>query len=402
MRRLAAGVGLALAACGGPARPGRPAPVLPGWAGVMRALDSAIADGAAPGAVVGVSLKGHHRYYGAGRLGLDDPTRPDSSTIYDLASLTKVIGLTTAVMLAVEEGKLAVDSPVVRYVPGFGADATQPVRRTVTLRHLLTHSSGLPAFRLLYKETATRAEALALTDTTRLDTLPGARYVYSDLGAIILTQAVEAVYGERIDSLLARRVFGPLGMRRTRYLPPADWLRHIAPTENDPWRGRMIRGEVHDENASRLGGVSGHAGLFSSAKDLLTFADWLVSQWTLQVGGAPGTCGGDMPTSVTWPDISEIRVFAQRQDLPAGSTRALGWDTPSETGSSAGTRFSRRSIGHTGFTGTSIWIDPERCLTVVLLSNRVHPTRENQRWGPVRGVIADRVIEALGEGALKP
>lgn len=396
MRRFA--VLLVLAA--GCAHPASPAPAFPRWASVTALLDSAIAAGAAPGAVLGVSYGGVHRFYGTGRLGLDDPTRPDSSTIYDLASLTKVIGLTTAVMMAVNEGRLAVDSPVVRYVPLFGADSSQPIRRSVTLRHLLTHSSGLPAFRLLYKETATRAEALALTDTTRLDTLPGTRYVYSDLGAIILTQAVQAAYSERIDSLLAARVFGPLQMNDTRYLPPANWLPRIAPTENDPWRGHVIRGEVHDENAARLEGVSGHAGLFSSARDLLVFGDWLVRDWTSDKGG-PTSCGGGIPASATWPSIPQIKVFAQRQDLPPGSDRALGWDTPSATGSSAGRMFSRRSIGHTGFTGTSIWIDPDRCLVVVLLSNRVHPTRENQKWGPVRGLIADRVVEALGEGGLK-
>src|SRR5512143_1661328 len=166
MRRLGPFL-LVLAGCAAPASP---APVLPGWTGVTELLDSVIAAGAAPGAVVGVTVRGAHRYYGAGRLGLDDPTRPDSATIYDLASLTKVIGLTTAVMLAVDQGRLVVDSPVVRYLPLFGADSTHPERRGVTLRHLLTHSSGLPAGRPLYKETAIRAAALALADTTRLDT----------------------------------------------------------------------------------------------------------------------------------------------------------------------------------------------------------------------------------------
>lgn len=370
-------------------------PRLPGWAGVTSLLDSAIAAKAAPGAVIGVSLAGYHAYYGTGRLGDTDNTRPDSTTIYDLASLTKVIGLTTMVMLAVEEGRLAVDSPVVRYVPLFGADSTQPERRTVTLRHLLTHSSGLPAFRLLYKETATRAAALALADTTRLDALPGTRYVYSDLGAIVLAQAVENSMGHRIDTLLADRVFKPLGMADTRYLPPEGWRSRIAPTENDPWRGRVLRGEVHDENAARLDGVSGHAGLFSSARDLLRFADWLLSAGAAETAGWAGNCVIPHAPSAAPPDLWILSTFAQRQDIPPGSDRALGWDTPSETGSSAGARFSRKSIGHTGFTGTSIWIDPERCLAVVLLSNRVHPTRDNPRWGPVRGLAADRVVEAL-------
>jgi len=397
MRQVAATL-LLLANAGCSASPGTaPAPILPGWIGVTTLLDSAIAAGAAPGAVVGVSLAGSHAYYGTGRLGADDPTRPDSSTVYDLASLTKVIGLTTAVMLAVQERRLEVDSSVVRYVPLFGADSTQPVRRTVTLRHLLTHSSGLPAWRALYQQTSTRRQALALADSTPLEGRPGEKYTYSDLGAIILTQAVEAAMGTRIDSLLAARVFGPLRMRDTRYLPPEEWRPRIAPTENDPWRGRVLRGEVHDENASRLDGVSGHAGLFSSARDLLVFADWVLAGWREGADKAEradkaGNCGR----------TSALSAFARRQDLPPGSTRALGWDTPSATGSSAGARFSRLSIGHTGFTGTSIWIDPERCLAVVLLSNRVHPTRDNPRWGPVRGLVADRVVETLGKDSLNP
>lgn len=403
-RRVAATL-LLLATAGCSGAPGAaPAPSLPGWAGVTTLLDSAIAANAAPGAVVGVSLAGSHAYYGTGRLGTDDPTRPDSSTVYDLASLTKVIGLTTAVMLAVEEGRLEVDSPVVRYVRLFGADSTQPVRRTVTLRHLLTHSSGLPAWRALYQEAGTRREALALADTTPLEGQPGEKYTYSDLGAIILTQAVERTMGHRIDTLLAERVFGPLHMNDTRYRPPEAWRPRIAPTENDPWRGRVLRGEVHDENASRLDGVSGHAGLFSSARDLLVFADWLLAA---EGAGWAGTCGKSSaapaaPAPAAPPALPPLSAFARRQDLPLGSTRALGWDTPSATGSSAGTRFSRLSIGHTGFTGTSIWIDPERCLAVVLLSNRVHPTRNNPRWGPVRGLVADRVVEALGKDSLNP
>ena len=331
-------------------------------------LDSAVAAGAAPGAVLGVSVGGYHFFHATGQLGVADSTVPDSSTVYDLASLTKVVGLTTAVMDAVGAGLLDVDAPVQRYVPAFAG----PGKEQVTLRHLLTHSSGLPAWRPLHTHSADRASALALADTTPLDTVPGARFVYSDLGAIVLAQAVEAVRGERLDSLLDRTVFAPLGMACTRFLPPPDWLPHIAPTENDPWRGRILRGEVHDENASRLGGVSGHAGLFGSASDLLTFGDWLLAR-----AADPA-----------------LEPFFRSQDLPHGSSRAFGWDTPSE-GSSAGRRLSARSFGHTGFTGTSIWMDPARRLVIVILSNRVHPTRDNARWGPVRRGLADRVARAV-------
>jgi CubicO group peptidase (beta-lactamase class C family) len=367
--------------------PAAPPPPQPSWSAVTTYLDSAVAAGAAPGAVLGVSIGGRRFFYGTGRLGQDDASRPDSSTVYDLASMTKVVGLTTIAMMAVDEGRLDLDAPVRRYVPAFqGRD-----KERVTVRHLLTHSSGLRGFRLLYKETSTRDEALALTDTTALDTVPGTRFVYSDLGIIVLTQAIEHIYGERIDSLFAERVAGPLGLASTRYLPPASWLPRIAPTENDPWRGHVIRGEVHDENTARLGGVSGHAGLFSDALDLVRFGEWIAGG----LGKAPGPLHLTRAlVSAEPPTPRSLPAFATRQNIPPGSSRALGWDTPSGA-SSAGTRLSPSSIGHTGFTGTSIWIDPSRDLVIVLLSNRVHPTRENTRWGPVRAHVADLVAATL-------
>ena len=377
---------LAVGACAG--QPPAPHHVAPAtslaaadWTRVKFFLDSALADTAAPGAVLGVSLGGVHRYYSGGHLGIDHPAEPDSSTVYDLASLSKVIGLTTAVMMAVDEHRIDLDAPIQRYVPAFQGAG----KEHVTVRHLLTHSSGLPAWRALYREASDRAGAMALADTTPLDTVPGARMVYSDLGAIVLTQAIEHVYGSRIDSLLARRLFGPVGMSSTRYLPPPDWLPRIAPTEDDPWRGRILLGEVHDENAARLDGVSGHAGLFSDARDLLAFADWLMSGL-----GVPGAV---RPPGAPEPPHS-LAMFIRRQHLPAGSSRALGWDTPSGM-SSAGTLLDSTSFGHTGFTGTSIWVDPTRGLAIVLLSNRVHPTRNNAKWGPVRRGLADRVVQSL-------
>ncbi len=395
----------------------------PGWNGVAHLLDSLVADGVAPGAVVGVSYQGHHWFHGTGRLGDEDPTVPDSSTVYDLASLTKVIGLTSAVMIGVNERRFRLDDSVLHYLNAFatGSRAT-PDRRAVTLRHLLTHSSGLPAWRALYRESTTRSEAFALADSTPLDTLPGTRLVYSDLGAILLTQIVEQRFGERLDSLLQRRLFTPLRMTDTRYLPPAAWLPRIAPTEADPWRGHVLRGEVHDENAARLDGVSGHAGLFSSARDLLWFADWMLAAQQRDSGTGNGERGKgngeralrsseavrDCPATIPGgtsrspfpvPGLPVLE-FTTRQDLPPGSSRALGWDTPSGE-SSAGNRMSLSSFGHTGFTGTSIWIDPSRCLAIVLLSNRVHPTRANARWTPVRALIANAVVEALPDSTIR-
>lgn len=382
---------VAAAACapGNPPTPPTPVPALKtNWQPVMQFLDSAVAGGAAPGAVLAVTHDGDRFVYGTGRLGQDDAARPGASTIYDLASLTKVVGLTTVAMFAVEEGKLDLDAPVQRYVPGFaGAD-----KERVTVRMLLAHASGLPAWRPLFREVGTRAEAFALADSTPLDSVPGRAEAYSDLGAIVLTQAIESLYHERLDSLLDRRLFQPLGMSSTRYLPPTSWRDRIAPTELDPSRGWVVRGEVHDENAALMDGVSGHAGLFGSAEDLLTFAEWMMEQADGRTGGR--TRAGDRPADRPTIRPAVLREFTRRQDIVPGSSRALGWDTPSE-GSSAGTLLSPRSFGHTGFTGTSLWIDPEHHVAIVLLSNRVNPTRDNPRWAPVRAQVADLVMATL-------
>src|SRR5215216_328046 len=224
------------------------------------------------GAALGVTHAGHRFMYGTGRLGQSDPARPGPSTIYDLASLTKVVGLTTAMMLAVDEQRIDLDSPVERYLPEF----TGSGKDQVTIRLLLAHAGGLTAWRPLYREVSSRVEAFALADTTPLDSPPASHDVYSDLGAIVLTQVLETIYGQRIDSLLEQRIFGSLGMTSAHYLPPPSWRDRIAPTELDPWRGRILQGEVHDENAALMDGVSGHAGLFGSAEDLLTFGEWML------------------------------------------------------------------------------------------------------------------------------
>jgi CubicO group peptidase (beta-lactamase class C family) len=352
------------------------------FAEVRTYLEQAVDRGAFPGAVLVVGLRGRLAYETAvGVYGEDDPRPVADTTVYDLASLTKVVGLTTVTMLLVAERRLDLDAPVQRYLPEFaGAGKDQ-----VTVRHLLLHASGLPAWRPLYQEAADPTAALALVDSTPLEAPAGTRYTYSDLGAIVLTQIVERITGERLDSLLGERVFGPLGMTRTRFLPPAAWLPFIAPTERDPWRGRVLRGEVHDENAARLGGVSGHAGLFSDGPDLLRFTFWLLDAYHDRL---PPDARPYLP-----PDVA--RAFLHRADVPPGSTRALGWDTPSAEGSSAGHCLSAASFGHTGFTGTSIWIDPERDLVIMLLTNRVHPTRENQLIREVRPAVADRVVRAV-------
>ena len=329
-------------------------------------------DSAFPGATIAVGYRDSVVLLAAvGHYGADDKRPVTTETIYDLASLTKVIGLTTAAMMLVDQGKLDLDAPVQRYVPAFqGAN-----KERVLIRHLLTHSSGMPAWRPLYAEAKTREEALALVDTTALLKQPGDTFVYSDLGAITLTQAVEAITGQRLNDFLDSRLFGPLGMRSTRYLPPESWRERIAPTENDTvFRHRLLRGEVHDENAGRLGGVSGHAGLFSTAPDLARFATWLLRLRAI--------------------DSLHVRDFTHKQGIPPGSSRALGWDTPSEN-SSAGTKMGPNAFGHTGYTGTSIWMDPDRSLFIILLTNRVNPTRANTKVFQVRRRVADLVNEIL-------
>ena len=373
--------------------------VKPDWRPVTSFLDSAVAAGAAPGAVLGVSADGMRFLHATGQMGADDPTPVDPSTVYDLASVTKVVGLATAVMLAVEENKLELDTQVQRYVPAFAG----PGKEGITLRMLLAHAAGLPGWRPLFREAGSRAEVFELAATVALDSAPGTREAYSDLGLIVVTDAVERTYGERLDSLLQRRVFEPLGMRSVQFLPEDS--HRVAPTELDAWRGRVLRGEVHDENAARMEGVSGHAGLFGSTPDLLTFAEWVIAGWTgEQANGWTECVGARAPDSAdhlaTCPPIrrSTILEFTRRQGLVTGSTRALGWDMPS-AGGSGGNLLSPNSVGHTGFTGTSLWIDPMRRLAIVLLSNRVNPNRNNPRWTPVRGRIADLVVTTLFEDA---
>ena len=339
-------------------------------------LDRARADSAFPGAIAIIGNRDSvFVEYGVGSLDWAPSPRPDANTLWDMASLTKVVGMTTALMQLTEAGKVDLDAPVQRYVAEFQG----PNKERVTVRHLLTHSSGLPAWRPLYKETSSPEAARALAVATALDTLPGVRMVYSDLGAIILGLLVERVSGERLDAYLARHVFEPLGMTSTRYLPGSDLLPRIAPTEYDPWRQRQIRGEVHDENAYSLGGVSAHAGLFSTGHDVARLCRMYLNGGTLD--------------GVRIVAPATIRPFTTVQDSTL-SNRALGWETPNGV-NSAGHLMTRPAFGHTGFTGTSIWVDPSRDLFVILLTNRVNPTRQNLRIGAVRTTLADVVVRVF-------
>jgi beta-N-acetylhexosaminidase len=345
-------------------------------------------DSAYPGAVVAVGRHGRLALLAAVGHYSDGDDRPvEPETVYDLASLTKVIGLTTACMILVQEKKLDLDAPVQRYVPEFRG----PDKDKVTIRLLLTHAAGLAADLPLFDSTRSRAAALTMVDTSPLPAVPGTTFVYSDLSAIVLMQVVERITDQPLDAYLEARVFSPLGMTATRFNPPPGWLDHIAPTELDTmFRHRLLRGEVHDESAARLGGVSGNAGLFSDAPDLARFATWLMR---VRAGGTSGRGPGVNPPGL---DSGTVVKFTTRQGIPPGSSRALGWDTPSDSGySSAGSKLSRRSFGHTGYTGTSIWMDPDNDLFVILLTNRVNPTRANTKILQVRATVADLVAEAL-------
>ena len=339
-------------------------------------LARAVADSAFPGAIAVIGTReGPLVTVAAGHLDWAPSPTPDENTLWDLASLTKVVGMTSAMMQLVEQGKIDLDAPVQRYLPEW----TGLNKEKVTVRHLITHQSGLPAFKQYFKLNVSPDSTLRLFVLTPLDTLPGVRMVYSDIGAILLGKIIERVSGETLDGYLARHVFEPLGMRDTRYRPPAALLTRIAPTEIDPWRGRHLRGEVHDENAAALGGVSGHAGLFSTAHDLDRLARVYLNGGTLD--------GARLASAAT------IRQFTTVWDSTF-SSRALGWDTPS-TNSSGGHYLLRPAFGHTGYTGTSLWIAPQHDLYVLLLTNRVNPTREHSKIGPVRVAVADAAMRAL-------
>ena len=350
-----------------------------------RALDSAIAAGAAPGAVLAVSVRGERFVHSVGQLAVDDTRPPDGRTMYDMASLTKVVALTTLTMMAVDDGRLEIDSPVVRYLPDFARG--NGAKTQVTVRDLLLHDAGLPPDPIppLWKGSHNRDAAIRNALTQNLDNAPGAKFVYSDLSAITLATILEKLYHKRLDHLFADRVAKPLGLTRMRFVPPKGWRDEIAPTEIEavPFHTNTeLRGEVHDENAWWLGGVSGHAGLFSDAEDALLFGEWALAG---SLGRKVGRALQPPPEFVSW---------TLKQDHPLGSSRALGWDTPSSP-SSAGTIMSARSFGHTGFTGTSIWIDPTREIVIVLLTNRVNPTRNTPKFGQIRGVVADAVMRAV-------
>ena len=335
--------------------------------------------GAFPGAALAIGrrsrvvLEEGFGTMGRGPVELDavDPDR----TVYDLASLTKVVGTTTAVMLLVEDGKMRLDDAVAAYLPEF----TGYGRERVTIRHLLTHTSGLPEG-IDVPSGMSPEQALRYVLATPLRSSPGMRVEYSDLSAVILYAAAERAAGEPLYRLLDRRVFGPLRMRSTTYWP-GEGCGRCAPTSRV--MGAAFRGRVHDPISRRLGGISGNAGLFSSVHDVARYAAMMAN-------------GGELD-GVRVLQAATIRTFTQRQ--PGTGTRALGWDTPLRPGATMfGERASYGSYGHTGYTGTSIWIDPDLGTWVVLLTNRTYDTEGNNRMQQLRRAVADRVVESAAYG----
>ncbi len=351
---------------------------------IDRVVETGIDSGGFPGATVVVGHRGAIVWRkGYGTLDWSDQGRRADAigTMYDLASLTKVVATTSAIMVLYDRGRLHLDDPVSRWLPAYSGG----LKGRVTIRDLLTHRSGLPEGRDLWHGARTLSGARRLVLATPLERAPGSREVYSDLGADVLAMVAEAAARERLDSFLSRSVWKPLGMRHTWFRPPRSLRDHIAPTENSPPRGYPLRGEVHDENAWALGGVAGHAGLFSSAADLGVFAQMLLN-------------GGEY-NGARIARASTVALFTRR----TAGWRALGWET-CPGGGSCGQHMSERAFGHTGYTGTSLWIDPDRNSFVVLLTNWVHgrPHRgvgSNAVLSDVRSDVADAAALAVMDEA---
>jgi CubicO group peptidase (beta-lactamase class C family) len=352
------------------------------FASAFAIITRAIEDRVFPGCSLAVTHRGEliaHQAFGRFTY---DATSPEVTTanIFDLASVTKVVATTAMAMILYERGVLDLEAPVSAIVPEFtsaelvSADAS---RARVTLHMLLAHSSGLPAYERLFQRAKTREQLLEAAFATPLITLPEMRAAYSDIGFIILGVALERLADESLDRFCHREVFGPLAMAQTTFNPAKGLREGIPPTIDDhTFRHRVIQGEVQDENASILGGVAGHAGLFSTAGDMALFAHAMLN------GGYPIL------------RAETIALFTRRESAPEGTSRALGWDTPSPP-SQSGKHFGMRSFGHLGYTGTSLWIDPDRQLSITLLTNRTWPDCQNQAIKEVRPAFHDAIVEAL-------
>ncbi len=366
---------------------------------VSDAMAEAVLKGLFPGAVLLVHHRKQvlHEAYGYASL-VPQQASMTHDTLFDLASLTKAVATTTAIMCLISDRQISLNDPVSRFIPDFLSQD----RQEITLFHLLTHSSGLPDWRPFYREVSrltqeqsgvrnivgSKSLLYELIHQEPLVYPTGSKSLYSDLGFILLGEIIEKVTQKSLDEFCEQRIFIPLKMRDTFFLPlytehqiQVVKTRRIAATENCPWRGRVLRGEVQDENAHVMGGVAGHAGLFSTAQDLYTFLKALLKSLQSQDGFLPQ---------------GMVKAFVTRQTRVPDTCWALGWTTPSEP-STSGQFFSTQSFGHLGFTGTSIWVDPDTDLMVILLTNRVHPSRENDQIRLFRPFIHDLIYQATVE-----
>ena len=347
----------------------------------------ALSEGASPGAALVVGRHGRlvrMRGYGHTDWGPFAPEVTDS-TLYDLASLTKAMGTATVAIQMASEGRLLLDAPIHRYLPGWPSRGTHG---DITARHLLAHTSGLPAGADLWPGWRSRSEIIQSLSELKVWSRPGTRREYSDVGMILLGAVLEEVSGSRLDDLLQMRVFRPLQLRDTRFNPLTAHgeyggfaLAQIAPTEHDTYvRNTLVHGVVHDLNAWAMDGVAGHAGLFSSARDMAVYGQAILD----------AAHGRDNPLFETGTFLSWLQLQRERG-------RPLGWDVPNGHRSSAGLYFTSSSFGHTGFTGTSLWVDPERDLFVVLLTNRLNPSARNQRHVQLRRDVHDYIQLAIAD-----
>lgn len=373
-----------------------------GWSEVEQAFNGAVEHGVIPGATIVVRRGADVAFEGAFGFRSIEPSRSPANieTVYDLSSLTKALATSVAVMILARDGKFRLDDRVTRFFPNFGVHG----KTAVTFRHLLAHCSGLPAWRPFYQriceiEKAGRVNFMASYGAKEFtyeeihrekpEVLPATKAIYSDLGFIVLGETIEKVASVALNRFCRDKIFRPLGLRATDYIdislvrsrrlePVADMF---APTEYCPSRKRLLVGEVDDENAFAMGGVAGHAGLFAPVREVDRIARELVACYAGRSDFVPQKI---------------IREFWTRDSTVPGSTWALGWDTPSAERSSSGRNFSPNAVGHLGFTGTSIWIEPEREIAISMLTNRVHPRRDNQKIREFRPNIHDLIMDALG------
>ena len=337
-------------------------------------MQAAVAHGKMPGAVVIVGHNGRVVYRKAFGMRSLKPAREamTEDTIFDLASLTKCIATTTAVMQLFQQGRVRLNDPVAAYLPEFAQNG----KSEITIRELMTHFSGLPPDLDLKTPWKSEATAFNMAMQVRPIDPPGTRFLYSDINFEVLGFLVEKISGMPLNAYAATHIFAPLGMRETTYLPPASWIPRIAPTQYDE-NGKMLRGVVHDPTARRMGGVAGHAGLFSTADDMAKFAQNLLS---------------GNPLVLTRAAIEKMST--PEQPATAASLRGLGWDIDSPFASNRGELLPVGSFGHSGFTGTSLWIDPVTDTYIILLANAVHPNGEGNVIA-LRGKLATAVAAAL-------